>query len=168
MAPILDLMEDALKPLLLLDVDGVLNPYPACPEGFTEHTFFPEEDEPVRLSNIQGEWLRELRGHFALAWASGWGEDANRFLCSHFDLPELHVIEFPRTPFDPSAKVAPIERSTRQLSMYDPASGKWTLISTCFPTHHVILAEDADRTLWVSSGGAGACERKIMRGNALA
>jgi hypothetical protein len=56
----------------------------------------------------------------------------------------------------PSAKVAPIESSTRQLSMYDPQSERWTLISTCFPTHHVIFAEDADNTLWASSGGVGA------------
>jgi hypothetical protein len=36
-------------PLLLLDVDGVLNPFaaPACPPGYTEHEFFPGED-PVR------------------------------------------------------------------------------------------------------------------------
>ncbi len=56
----------------------------------------------------------------------------------------------------PSAKVAPIESSTRQLSMYDPGSERWSLISTCFPTHHVIFAEDADNTLWTSSGGVGA------------
>jgi hypothetical protein len=55
----------------------------------------------------------------------------------------------------PSARVFPMERSTRHLSMYDPASGKFTLISTCFPTHHLIFAEDADHTLWTSSGGAG-------------
>jgi hypothetical protein len=55
----------------------------------------------------------------------------------------------------PSAKVFPLERSTRHLSMFDPASGKWTLISTCFPTHHVIFAEDANNTLWTSSGVGG-------------
>jgi hypothetical protein len=55
----------------------------------------------------------------------------------------------------PSARVFPLERSTRHLSMYDPASGKWTLISTCFPTHHVIIAEDANNTLWFSSGVGG-------------
>jgi hypothetical protein len=56
----------------------------------------------------------------------------------------------------PSAKVFPIEQASRHLSMYDPASGKWTLISTCFPTHHLIFAEDADGTIWTSSGGVGA------------
>jgi len=55
----------------------------------------------------------------------------------------------------PSAKVFPLERATRHLSMFDPASGKFTLISTCFPTHHLIFAEDKNNTLWTSSGGGG-------------
>jgi cytochrome c5 len=55
----------------------------------------------------------------------------------------------------PSAKVFPLNVASRQASMYDPASGKFTLISTCFPTHHVILAEDANNTLWFSSGVTG-------------
>ncbi len=55
----------------------------------------------------------------------------------------------------PSAKVFPIERSTRGVSMFDPVSGKFTLVDTCFPTHHLIFAEDADNTLWLSSGVQG-------------
>jgi hypothetical protein len=55
----------------------------------------------------------------------------------------------------PSAQVFPLQSANRHLSMYDPATGKFTLISTCFPTHHLIFAEDADNTLWVSSGGGG-------------
>jgi hypothetical protein len=55
----------------------------------------------------------------------------------------------------PSAKVFPLDRATRHLSMYDPAKGNWTLISTCFPTHHLIFAEDANNTLWTSSGVGG-------------
>ena len=53
----------------------------------------------------------------------------------------------------PSAKMFPLERSNRQLSMYDPNTGKITLISTCFPTHHLVFGEDADHTLWTSAGG---------------
>jgi hypothetical protein len=53
----------------------------------------------------------------------------------------------------PSAKVFPIERANRHLSMYDPRTGKITLISTCFPTHHLIFAEDINNTLWTSAGG---------------
>jgi hypothetical protein len=53
----------------------------------------------------------------------------------------------------PSAKLTPIESSNRHLSMYEPKTGKITLISTCFPTHHLIFAEDANNTLWASAGG---------------
>ena len=37
--------------------------------------------------------------------------------------------------------------------MYDPKTGKITLISTCFRTHHLVFAEDANNTLWTSAGG---------------
>jgi len=53
----------------------------------------------------------------------------------------------------PSAKLTPIESSNRHLSVYDPRTGTITLISTCFPTHHLVFAEDGDNTLWTSAGG---------------
>jgi hypothetical protein len=53
----------------------------------------------------------------------------------------------------PSAALYPLERSGRQLAMYDPKTGKLTHISTCFSTHHLMFAEDANRTLWTSGGG---------------
>lgn len=51
-----------------------------------------------------------------------------------------------------SAKLAPLNDSVRQLSMYDPKTGKWTLIDTCFTTHHLYFANDKDNTLWTSAG----------------
>jgi hypothetical protein len=51
-----------------------------------------------------------------------------------------------------SAKLFPIEQAGRQLSVYDPATGKLTLIDTCFTTHHLNFAEDGNNTLWLSSG----------------
>ena len=56
----------------------------------------------------------------------------------------------------PSAKVAPLNESDRQLSMYDPKTGKWSLISTCFSTQHLYFAKDANNTLWTSAGGPGS------------
>jgi hypothetical protein len=53
----------------------------------------------------------------------------------------------------PSAKVAPLDTSTRHLSMYDPTTGKWSLIDTCFTTQHLYFAHDANNTLWTSAGG---------------
>jgi hypothetical protein len=54
----------------------------------------------------------------------------------------------------PSAKLTPVERAGRHLAMYDPQTKKLTHIATCFGTHHVMFAEDANHTLW-TSGGAG-------------
>ena len=54
----------------------------------------------------------------------------------------------------PSAKLFPVNRSGRQLAMYDPKTKKLTHINTCFGTHHLMFAEDANRTLWTSGGGA--------------
>ena len=56
----------------------------------------------------------------------------------------------------PSAKVFPLESATRHVSMYDPSAKKFTLISTCFTTHHLVFAEDANNTLWLSSGAASS------------
>jgi streptogramin lyase len=36
--------------------------------------------------------------------------------------------------------------------MYDPKSNKFTLVATCFGTHHLHFAEDASNTLWFSGG----------------
>src|SRR5882672_865029 len=52
----------------------------------------------------------------------------------------------------PSAKVAPLENSPRQLSVYDPKTDKWMHVDTCFGTHHLYFAKDGD-TLWLSQGG---------------
>ena len=53
----------------------------------------------------------------------------------------------------PSAQLFPLETSGRQLAMYDPATGKLTHINTCYSTHHLMFAEDANNTLWTSGGG---------------
>ncbi|MBI2614192.1 MAG: carboxypeptidase regulatory-like domain-containing protein, partial [Gemmatimonadetes bacterium] len=53
----------------------------------------------------------------------------------------------------PSALLFPVARAGRHLAMYDPKTDKLTHISTCFSTHHLMFAEDADHTLWTSGGG---------------
>ena len=54
-----------------------------------------------------------------------------------------------------SAKLTPLERSGRQLAVYDPATKQVSLIDTCYSTHHLLFAQDANDTLWTSSGGGG-------------
>jgi hypothetical protein len=53
----------------------------------------------------------------------------------------------------PSAKLFPLERSGRHLAVYDPKTKQLTHIGTCFSTHHLMFAEDANDTLWTSGGG---------------
>ncbi len=53
----------------------------------------------------------------------------------------------------PSAKVFPVNSASRHLQMYDPQTKKLTHIRTCYATHHLMFAEDANRTLWTSGGG---------------
>ncbi len=53
----------------------------------------------------------------------------------------------------PSAKLFPVARAGRHLAVYDPKTQKLTHIGTCFSTHHLMFAEDANNTLWTSGGG---------------
>jgi hypothetical protein len=52
----------------------------------------------------------------------------------------------------PSAIAFPLSTSDRQLAMYEPKSGKYVFVDTCFGTHHLQFAEDASDTLWTSGG----------------
>ena len=53
----------------------------------------------------------------------------------------------------PSAKVFPLNQSGRQASMLDPKTMKYTMIDTCFGTHHPQFGYDANNTLWFSGSG---------------
>ena len=50
----------------------------------------------------------------------------------------------------PSAKYFPMDRSGRQISVYDPAADTFILIDSCYGTHHLQFAEDERDTLWFS------------------
>ena len=104
---------DTGKPLLLIDVDGVLYPFaaPHCPDGYTAFGFFPDE-EPVWLCLDHGRSLRELAEAFDLAWATGWPpEEVANHLSPTLGLPLIPAVTFdiPDRPFDPGLKVPPID-----------------------------------------------------------
>jgi hypothetical protein len=121
---------DERKPLLLLDVDGVLIPYAATeqPMGFEQHLLLNEQ---VWLAPQHGTWLRPLCDRFELVWATGWEHDANRLLAPILGLPPLPVIEFPRDADGRFAKLPTITRFTsgRPLVWIDdeltPAAHSW-------------------------------------------
>jgi hypothetical protein len=53
----------------------------------------------------------------------------------------------------PSAKLFPLERAGRHVSVYNPETKETLFVDTCFSTHHLRFAEDGRNTLWMSGGG---------------
>ncbi|MGW1980711.1 HAD domain-containing protein [Streptomyces sp. NPDC001889] len=94
------------KPLLYLDVDGVLNPAGPHPRpDFDTHTL---PGFRVLLSPRHRDWLREPAQVYALHWATTWEEDANTHIAPPLGLPALPVVRLtgyrPR-PGDPRVPV---------------------------------------------------------------
>ncbi|WP_432093901.1 HAD domain-containing protein [Streptomyces sp. bgisy100] len=99
------------RPLLLLDVDGPLNPYAARlyrPRGYTTHRLHPaiwlSRQTPGSRSHRRGLRVRLNPGHgrrlttlpYELAWATTWMHQANEMIAPAIGLPgDLPVIEWP-------------------------------------------------------------------------
>ncbi|WP_330437885.1 hypothetical protein OHB44_20410 [Micromonospora sp. NBC_00821] len=103
------------RPLLLLDVDGVLTPYgtPQPPAGYTEHHLFPGE-EPVRVNLTHGAWITEASAVLDIAWATSWNDEANQLLAPLLRIAPLPVITMPPAPFHPSDKIPAIAAYAQQ------------------------------------------------------
>lgn len=106
-----DAADGADKPVLAVDVDGVISLF-----GFAG----PPEDAPCRFQLIDGmahcisleagERLQRLLPHYELIWATGWEDRANDYLVLTLGLPQLPVLRFGRSARFGSAhwKLAPI------------------------------------------------------------
>lgn len=53
----------------------------------------------------------------------------------------------------PSARVTPVNSANRHLAVLDPKTQEYKFVDTCFSTHHLQFATDANDTLWTSGGG---------------
>ena len=105
------------KPLLLLDIDGPLNPWAANPnrrpEGYTTHRLDPVDQHGEKWTSIfrkplrvwlkpdHGPQLLALADRFELVWASTWGPEANRLIGPAIGLPELPYVNFWADSKDP-------------------------------------------------------------------
>jgi len=52
----------------------------------------------------------------------------------------------------PSAMLTPMARAGRHLSVYEPDTGEYHFVDTCFSSHHLQFVEDENNTLWTSGG----------------
>ncbi|MDB5583082.1 MAG: hypothetical protein JWR80_8258 [Bradyrhizobium sp.] len=79
---------------------------------------------------------------------------------------------FCTNPNNPFARALPLAESERQVTIYDPKTARWTLIDTCFSTHHLQFASDKDNTLYFSGtdGAVGWLNTRLFyeTGNAQA
>jgi hypothetical protein len=91
------------RPLLLIDVDGPLNPYAANPnrrpDGYQTHRMRPTGwDQPwqkplrVWLNPTHGPALQKLP--FDLVWCTTWAAEANEWIAPHIGLPDLPFIDW--------------------------------------------------------------------------
>lgn len=93
------------KPLLLIDVDGPLNPYASSNRSLArgkEFTCYKLNGFKVWLTRWHGQELNTLADRFELVWCTTWEHDANMLIGPKIGLPKLPVIEFegqlPATP----------------------------------------------------------------------
>lgn len=93
------------KALLLIDVDGPLNPYMALsrrrsPQGYRRHRMRPTGWEtgqalPVLLNAEHGDELLALTDRYELVWATTWKNEANEWIGPHLGLPPLPFVDWP-------------------------------------------------------------------------
>lgn len=115
--------------MLLIDFDGVLNPYAAaqCPAGFIEYDLdmFPGED-PVRLNREHARWLGDLVPLFEMAWASACPQDLSWYCERLIGLRPMPKVPMPEPPFPGDAKVEAIDAfvGDRAVAWVDDALGE--------------------------------------------
>lgn len=92
------------RPLLFIDVDGVLNPDSVSsgrrPDGYVTHRMRPSGPWQNPRAKALRVWLNPSHGTylsalpFELVWGTTWEHEANEWIGPHLGLPELPVVTF--------------------------------------------------------------------------
>jgi hypothetical protein len=86
----------SLRPLLLIDIDGVISLFSFEDNQRPPGRFHWVDGMPHFLSSTAAEHLLSLREQFELVWASGWEERANEYLPHLLGVPKLPHLRFER------------------------------------------------------------------------
>lgn len=89
------------RPLLLVDVDGVISLFGFDPSSPPPGRFLLVDGIPHLISAAAGDHLRALAGAYELAWCTGWEEKADEHLRHVLGLPE----SCPHLTFDDATAV---------------------------------------------------------------
>ena len=120
-----ELQEISDKPVLLVDIDGVLSLFGFVSTERPEGTWHSVEGIPHFLSSAAAEHLHQLAEWFDLVWCSGWEEKASEHLPVLLGVPDLPHLSFDRNPGRAHAhwKLAAIEAHAgdRPLAWIDDA-----------------------------------------------
>jgi hypothetical protein len=152
------------RPLLLLDIDGVVSLFGFPPHAPPAGSFHWIDGIPHFLSAAAAAHLLALGEIFELAWCSGWEERANEYLPTLLRLPA----ELPFLRFAPSVRTASgvggtgAERTTRghwKLDAIDAYAGARALawIDDCLDAacHAWAAARDAPTLLVQTDAAVG-------------
>jgi hypothetical protein len=82
------------KPLLLVDIDGVVSLFGFDPNRCPSGTWCQVDGIAHLLSRQAADHLLVLARTFELAWCSGWEEKANDHLPHHLGVPSLPYLRF--------------------------------------------------------------------------
>ena len=87
------------KPLLLVDVDGVISLFGFSPDAQPEGKWLHVDGILHLCSARAAQYLPGLQDQFELVWCTGWEEKANDYLPQWLELPaELPYLQFERNP----------------------------------------------------------------------
>jgi hypothetical protein len=131
-------------------MDPVKNTASVYKAPFKPGTPYAEGLEPLLPSAYWGEerlWDGHINNHNAM-----FGRDGRLWLTAQFqgaDNPAFCKAGSTHA----SAKLFPIQRSGRRLTVYNPKTKDYKFIETCFSDHHLQFGFDPDETLWMSGGG---------------
>ena len=90
---------DSGKPLLLVDVDGVISLFGFSPDAQPEGEWLQVDGILHLCSARAAQYLPGLQDQFELVWCTGWEEKANEYLPQWLGLPaELPYLQFERNP----------------------------------------------------------------------
>ena len=111
------------RPLLFVDIDGVISLYGFPPDAAPEGTWTQVDGIAHLLSAMAARHLHALAGSYELVWCSGWEEKANEHLPHLLGLGPFPHLSFPIGPGDEHWKLASIIKfaQDRPLAWVDDA-----------------------------------------------